>query len=241
MSIKLSPEELNDFLGKKESPKTRQKNIKFRILIVCEGAKTEVNYFEAFPVPVNSGMKVNVECEGKGMNTLSLVNEAERLDKEAKKTDKPYDFVWVVFDCDSFTANFDNAIKRAKSLGYGVAWSNEAFELWYLLHFENRTNPMSRADYQKRLTDHISKKVKGYKYKKNDPKSFSIMTTHGSEDDAIKFAERTIKAFGDRTDFVNCNPGTTVHLLVKCLRGDNDEFNDKVKAKIKTIVAKTKK
>lgn len=67
------------------------------------------------------------------------------------------------------------------------------------------------------------------------------MTTHGSEDDAIKFAERTIKAFGDRTDFVNCNPGTTVHLLVKCLRGDNDEFNDKVKAKIKTIVAKTKK
>jgi len=98
-----------------------------RFLIVCEGAKTEPQYFERFRVP---GLVVKVE--GVGMNTLSLVEEAVKLREE-----DDYDQVWCVFDKDDFSIDqFENAIHCAKENGMYVAYSNQAFELWYVLHFE---------------------------------------------------------------------------------------------------------
>jgi hypothetical protein len=52
--------------------------------------------------------------------------------------------VWCVFDRDKEGANvgensgnikFDESIALAVSKGINVAWSNDAFELWVLLHF----------------------------------------------------------------------------------------------------------
>ena len=50
--------------------------VRQRFLIVCEGSKTEPQYFEQFRVP---GLVVKVE--GIGMNTLSLVDKAIELSK----------------------------------------------------------------------------------------------------------------------------------------------------------------
>jgi hypothetical protein len=61
------------------------------------------------------------------------------------------DRLWVVFDRDSFSPNdFNNAVHRCQNVKpvIGCAWSNEAFELWYLLHFHYYNNGMSRKDYQ---------------------------------------------------------------------------------------------
>ena len=95
-----------------------------RFLIVCEGKKTEPLYFEQFRAP---GLVVKVE--GIGMNTISLVKEALRLRDEGN-----YDQVWCVFDKDDFE-QFDDAIQLARREGMKVAYSNQAFELWYVLHF----------------------------------------------------------------------------------------------------------
>jgi hypothetical protein len=51
-------------------------------LIVCEGAVTEVRYFEAFPVR----KEVLVAVRGEGKNTLSLVEAAvEHADRAVKR------------------------------------------------------------------------------------------------------------------------------------------------------------
>jgi len=95
-------------------------------LIVCEGAKTEPNYFRGFKVAGNV-----LDVRGVGDNTLSLVEQAAKFKERGE-----YDQTWCVFDRDSFPADrFNRALDLARRLGMRVAYSNEAFELWYLLHF----------------------------------------------------------------------------------------------------------
>ena len=48
--------------------KLNSRSAKQRILIVCEGKKTEPNYFKSFPIT-----SVKVEIFGDGFNTKSLV------------------------------------------------------------------------------------------------------------------------------------------------------------------------
>jgi hypothetical protein len=69
-----------------------------RILIVCEGEKTEPNYFRSFPV--NSEV-VEIVIEGTGCNTVSLVERAIQLINE--NSENPYNQVWCIFDRDFFT------------------------------------------------------------------------------------------------------------------------------------------
>ena len=78
--------------------------------------------------------------------------EAERLQKAGKEQGKRYNQVWCVFDMDSFKAHFSNAISSAKAKEFKVAYSNEAFELWYLLHFSFHDADLSRQQYGEKLT-----------------------------------------------------------------------------------------
>ena len=48
-----------------------------RFLIVCEGEKTEPNYFRKFPK--NPEVYDSIDIRGTGYNTVSLINEAIRL------------------------------------------------------------------------------------------------------------------------------------------------------------------
>ncbi len=100
-----------------------------------------------------------LEIKGTGYNTLTLVDEAIRLKNEARSA---YDQVWCVFDLDSFPSDdFSNAISKAIAAGLQVAYTNEAFELWYLLHFEDHRSALSRVQYSQKLSDHL-----GHKYEK---------------------------------------------------------------------------
>jgi RloB-like protein len=109
-------------------------------LIICEGEKTEPNYFKE--MRQFHRLSISIEICGTGCNTISLIEEARRIDI-GSETD--FDQVWCVFDKDDFTAeNFNNAIFKANSYHYRVAWSNECFELWYLLHFKYSSANISR-------------------------------------------------------------------------------------------------
>lgn len=105
-------------------------------LIVCEG-QTEKLYFESFPV---LGVKIKV-IDLKGQSKLKLIESTREI---IDSTDEEYNEVWCVFDMDvkggayEF-ADFDNAINKALELGYKAAYSNDAFELWFYLHY-NLTN-----------------------------------------------------------------------------------------------------
>ena len=114
-----------------------------RVLIVCEGEKTEPDYFRQFRVT-----SAEIKIVGTGYNTMALVREALRLKKEAWDNDEPYDQVWCVFDRDSFPApDVDNAWHTARKKKLRTALSNEAFELWFLLHFDYMIAAHTRYQY----------------------------------------------------------------------------------------------
>ena len=131
--------ESNRSLRTKSSRKQQTRELKPSILIVCEGECTEPRYFERF----NASNAV-IKIHGVGKNTKSLIADAIKIRKQTG----PYDQVWVVFDLDSFSkGHFDNAIKIAEKEGIRVAYSNEAFELWYMLHFDHLQSAISRSLY----------------------------------------------------------------------------------------------
>lgn len=182
-----------------------------RILIVCEGSRTEPNYFKSIQKTLPPQV-AEICIHGEGANTQSLVNRAKEIRDSKKDTDYPYDETWVVFDKDSFgSAQFDNAIHSAESTGMKVAWSNEAFELWYILHFEARQTGMSRTEYQDCLTKHLETP-----YLKNDPDMHSKLARKGNESEAIRRAQNLQSSCADTPDH-DANPCTKANELVKKL------------------------
>lgn len=207
--------------------------VRCRILIVCEGEKTEPNYFKSFDQMQYGSAVYNIECEGGKINTVQVVDKAIELRDRAIDAGTPYDTVWAVFDKDDFPASaFNAAIIKAEQHEIGCAWSNEAFELWYVLHFVNRVTAMSREDYKKTIGKYVNgattytQKTK-YVYQKNDPKSRTIMNTHGDEARAIRYAQKQADNF-DNTRYATHNPCTMVYKLVRLLRGEDRMFNEKI-------------
>lgn len=168
-------------------------------LIVCEGTQTEPVYFEAFRIPKRVRRIV-----GTGDNTLNLVKEAIRLSKEGV-----YEQVWVVMDKDEFPIDhFNRAIELAEQHGIQIAYSNEAFELWYLLHFDFHQAAISRKTYSERLSKRL-----GFSYKKNDPRMYDLLESE--IETAIKHASKLLRLYGENHNPGRDNPCTSVHLLVQ--------------------------
>ncbi len=124
------------------------------ILIVCEGKNTEPSYFRQFKLT-----SATIKAIGNGFNTISLVKEAIKYSKKKKVSGNlMYDKVWCVFDKDDFSDNdFNRAIKFAKKNKLEVAYSNQAFEYWLILHFkDHQGGGMNRNEYDKTINDYIN-------------------------------------------------------------------------------------
>ncbi len=220
---------------RKQQKQIKSKKILCRILIVCEGEKTEPNYFKKFNLTSNNSFTYEVQCEGCGEGTMKVVNTAINLAKKAELSSQPFDTVWAVFDKDNF-ANFNAAIEKAESNNINAAWSNEAFELWYLYHFLNRTTEMSRDDYKTAITNAVKKsekwnKKKPYEYKKEDENNYDIMNTYGNMRNAISWAKKQHQTFTGK-DYASQNPCTTVYKLVLQLLNEDKELIETVMNKI---------
>ncbi len=196
--------------------KKRRVNIRTKLvyfLIVCEGEKTEPNYFIALERTLPPGT-VELKIDGTGRNTLGLVNYAIKHRDDALKK---YDRVWAVFDKDDFPDdNFNNAIIKASANNVNCAWSNEAFELWFLLHFQFVNTGMKREDFKAYLEREIKRKSKNahYKYLKNDPNTCSILEIHGNQKQAIEWAKQLNQKYSDQR-YSTHNPCTLVHELIE--------------------------
>jgi hypothetical protein len=199
-----------DKIFQKRKALTRLENTRKlrRFLIVCEGEKTEPNYFRKFPV--NPDVYDRIDIHGTGYNTVSLVNEAIRLKAEAQKRKEPYIEVWCVFDKDDFPVEqFVNAIILAGKNQIKCAYSIEAFELWYMLHFNFYDSALSRDQYKGKLTD-----ILGKPYQKNDEKMYQLLQKRQAM--AIQNAHRLyIRQY--KRPLAEQNPVTTVFWLVERL------------------------
>lgn len=192
------------------------------ILIVCEG-QTETKYFESFDL-----VSTKVICENtKGRTKRQLVEYCEKVIQHKKIT---FDEIWCVFDMDikkgeNELSDFDNAIKSAKQKGYKVAYSNDAFELWFYLHFSYTDIQHIRTFYYQQLSSFF-----GYNYERigkkleNCSNNYNRLLTHAqaNQNTAIRNAKK-LHINQKHLPYSQQNPVTTVYQLVtelnKYLRG----------------------
>ena len=168
--------------------KRKARTVICRILIVCEGEKTEPNYFRSFDRYRKGNVVYELTLDGGRMNTVGVVDKAISL---RDKANIPYDRVWAVFDKDGFPAkNFNTAIAKANQNHIECAWSNEAFELWYLYHFQNVTTGVSRKHYEEKISAAVNdspkyKSKKKYKYGSQYPGASSVIQYAMSPPDSL--------------------------------------------------------
>lgn len=194
--------------------KTNTRKLRQFILIVCEGTKTEPNYFEAIKNKLPRGSVDKLTIKGLGRNTTSLIDAAiVHVEHRKESTQQNFDQVWIVFDRDSFTKNQVNtANTRIMELGFHSAFSNEAFELWYILHFEYLDAKIDRKSYIKNL-NRIFKKLDLGKYAKNSENMYDTLQEYGNEQNAISYANKLLNLHEGKTAF-DSQPSTKVHLLI---------------------------
>lgn len=226
----------------------RKVNSKKVFIIFCEDGAIEPAYFEtfkqdgihisAFGNTKQHHAQVDYATEYFRKNDLIEVNsdgdEVLKIDEGAQ--------VWCVFDRDKEPNDgkdtaFNDSIKSANSKGIKTAWSNDDFELWILLHFEEvdtqNADYLNRSKYYERLTEILKQHLPhetmfqnpkfGYyntmKSKKNFI-SYTYQLMKGSLDIAIERAEKLEAVHftnPPKAIHLHC-PCTKVHLLVKELR-----------------------
>ncbi len=180
-----------------------------RVLIVCEDSKSSCYYFRSFKQVVHE--RAELLALGTGMNTDSLIEHAMECRKKAAQAGVPYNDIWCVFDRDSFPPrNYQRAFELAYSNGIKVAWANEAFELWYLLHFNYHDTGMSRDQYKSKLKPNLN-------YDKSDEEIYTKVKPY--QETALKNASRLERhwhemgsKFPERE-----NPSISVHKIVAFL------------------------
>lgn len=182
------------------------RDVKETFLIVCEGVNTEPDYFNAFRL--TSAM---VKAVGEGMGTINLVQKAIKIREQEKHKGRIFNRSWVVFDKDDFPENdFNSAICFAKQNGFEVAYTNQAFEYWFLLHFNLYQGALQRFRYEKMLSDLL-----GFPYSKKtgvSNKMFNALL--GKQKQAIAHAKVVMKQF-DGNNPAQEESSTTVYKLIE--------------------------
>lgn len=197
------------------------------ILVVCEDQNTEPTYIRTFEhlFPEHT---LYLKVAGVGKDPLGVVLSAVEKCKELSGfTKRDIDEVWVVFDKDDADLNqtridrFNSAFTIANKNNFKIAWSNEVFELWLLLHFVevDPTKPLPRLEVYNCLKDSINHLV-GTEVIIDGHSNIEILRylqSHGSEENAILRAE-TLQRHHIKTPALAANPATMMHLLIKTLR-----------------------
>jgi hypothetical protein len=140
-----------------------------RLLIVCEGKKTEPNYFNEIRQKERlPSAHIKIIHSERGTEPLQIVQSAE---EEFYKT-QGYERIYVVFDRDDHRT-YANAIQSAlakdqrlendekQPVSFEVIVSVPSFELWLLLHYENIQSWLHRDDAFTRLRGFIPRYAKG--------------------------------------------------------------------------------
>lgn len=223
---------------------SREENTKRVFIIFCEDGAVEPAYFELFK---RNDLQISVMGNSKQHHAqIDLITEYFRkgdligVDKYGREFLKIDDGaqVWCVFDRDKEPNDgkdtaFNDSIITANSKGINTAWSNDDFELWILLHFEdvnpNDVNYINRSKYYERLTiilkekypqetAFINPRFNYYESMKSKNKflRYTYQIMKGNVGEAIRRAEE-LEKFHEipvKPNHLHC-PCTKVHHLVK--------------------------
>jgi hypothetical protein len=185
-----------------------------RVLIICEGEKTEPLYLDDIRISNRIPTTHIVIAHGGVTEPRQIVDFAEREFK-ARRT---FDYVFAVFDRDqhlTYLSALDRAVAldgtlrndEGKLIPFKAIPSVPCFEIWLLLHFEDVHAFWHRAE--------VYQRVRGYipGYEKGSRGVYAL--TEASLAQASQRAERLRERFNART---GDDPISDVDILVSLLR-----------------------
>lgn len=188
-----------------------------KILIVCEGEKTEPNYFKGAKdyYALNSA---NVEiCGDCGSDPVSIIKYAKQRYNKEKGAGDAFDKVFCVFDRDSHP-NYNQAvdmIRREKPKDTYIAINSvPCFEYWLLLHFNYTTHPYI-GQHNKSVCNQVLAELRHFMpdYAKGRVDVFNELV------DQLGFAtQNSIRSWETAQTNGTDNPSTQVHELIEYLK-----------------------
>lgn len=188
-----------------------------KVLIVCEGEKTEPYYIAALRDHFKLSSANIVIDPNSDSSPTSVVGYAKGLISENKND--PYDRVFCVIDRDRHT-DFDKAIAQiagfsSKATKMEAIVSTPCFEYWILLHFTFTTKIFGVSG-ESPCQDLIRNELKSYlpEYQKADA---SILTALVQEQLGMAIANSK-RAHEEASRNGTDNPLTTMHTLVEYLK-----------------------
>ena len=142
--------------------KTDKLVVKNKFYIITNGEQTECNYFNLLK---SKHSVYDVKVIFQNADPVGLVQYARKLVDEANQ-------VWCVFDID-YTYQ-DNrlltALKQAEESGIKIAYSNIAFEVWLISHFDKCRQQLQLKDYPNELNRLLKENGSNEIYRKNNEK-----------------------------------------------------------------------
>ncbi|MGD9970272.1 MAG: RloB family protein [Sulfuricurvum sp.] len=236
------------FQKNKEKVKTdfkraiNDRNMVNDVLIACEDSVSSPTYFRMIIDQLIKAKKITqdsiviVPHDGSTHPTGVLKN-LKNYKNQHGKTYKDFEHKWIVIDrdiaivnaCGHTAQDFNNAIQNAKhkrkDLNVDVAYANDSFELWYLLHFEYRTTAIIRDDIVQQVVKKL-KEVEPHKFASLDKDNIKqanyakliFETLQNNQPTAINNANRLLNSYGKNHNPENDNPSTTIHRLVILLK-----------------------
>lgn len=210
------------FLSKRHAAVEKCLAQQVKIVIVCEGKKTEPDYFDSYVVKhFREARNIKVVPNTKGKTSLNQLYAAA-LDNKSRY---PNAVVFMVFDNDGKLSNktqkkqLCTVLSKCAPLGsvsqdkVNFIFSNPQFELWAILHFEYTTAALTKKETERRTKRYFPD------YNPKDNKTFDyniILRSPESEQCAIKYAKKLrkhhIKIEGEC--FFDC-PTTNVDVLIE--------------------------
>ena len=204
---------------KRKHPK-RNRTIKPRILILCEG-QTEEKYFLGLKQHDDYRRALQavsiVILAAKGGSPNAILEKAKKLRSQASKQNNAFDQIWLVFDHDNQDEKIlTSVLQKAQRERFFITFSNLAFEVWLLLHFRcAQLKYLDNSALVKQLTAVYPAFKKG---NRQDFKNLlSRLPTALNHAQTIRSRNQELLDTTSVSSIVHLNPYTDVDLLVHYL------------------------
>jgi len=215
----------------------------YNFIIFTEDSVSEKYYLEWFQ---NNDLKVTVIADQKSglQNIKNIIHHCEINELITKKGKIPYIikegfYIWGVFDRDAARVgddamsdiDFNIAIDYAINAGFNIAWSNDCFELWVLLHFLKHQEIL-HLNHRDLIYKELSKIFYKFTDKSIPEEKFNYKHYFKKRDRfisvvrekilprttiAIEESRHLLSTFDNENRYSSQNPSTTIHELVEKL------------------------
>lgn len=190
-----------------------------KIFVFSHTERAEIEYFQEFKQELKTPLLVPKKILCREPDELLTKVIAWKNTKD-NFNENDGDEVWCIFDVDEFyTKNPElliQTINQAEKNKIKIAYANECFELWILLHFDAPTSSIKRgSDLAKKIQSYFKKHKLG-EFKKNQHVFQQIIPF---QIEAIANSKKLFAQYSkqnwDKKLGKEGNPSTNIHLLVE--------------------------